>query len=110
MSVVYFKFHSSNTYDSVPCDGLYLTVAELKKGILAAKKLPMGKKMSSDLKIINEQTKEEYKNDDDMIARNVSVIVSRVPLKTRMCKHEEFQTVHLEVNIGITTRHCQLRR
>ncbi len=91
MSVVYFKFASSNTYDSVPCEGLYLTVAELKKEILAAKKL--GKKMNSDLRVINEQTKEEYENDDDMISRNASVIVSRVPPKQRMCKHEEFQAL-----------------
>ncbi|GAB6025877.1 E3 ubiquitin-protein ligase rbbp6 [Chamberlinius hualienensis] len=74
---VHYKFKSSLDYDTVTFDGLHISVADLKKAILQQKKI--GKGFDFDLKITNAQTKEVYSDDDCLIPKNASVIVSRVP-------------------------------
>ena len=56
MSVVHFKFKSSVDYDKITFDGLTITLADLKKSIMAKKKL--GQTVDFDLRITNSQTRE----------------------------------------------------
>lgn len=79
MSVVYYKFKSSNEFDTVTFDGIGITLADFRKSIYGQKKL--GKPSELDeIQVKNAQTQEEYVKDDDMIPRNASVIISRVPV------------------------------
>lgn len=52
--VVYYKFKAFLDYDKIDFDGLYISVADLKKKIIARKKL--AKTHSFHLKIKNAQT------------------------------------------------------
>lgn len=74
---VHYKFKSSLDYDTVTFDGLHISVGDLKKAILQQKKI--GKGFDFDLQITNAQTKEVYADDEALIPKNASVIVSRVP-------------------------------
>ncbi|XP_064632657.1 E3 ubiquitin-protein ligase RBBP6-like [Lineus longissimus] len=79
MSVVYYKFKSSNEFDTVTFDGIGITLADFRKSIYGQKKL--GKPSELDeIQVKNAQTQEEYVKEDDMIPRNASVIISRVPV------------------------------
>ena len=54
MSFVHFKFKSQIPYDTLTFDGLHISLADLKKGIIAKKKL--GKTSDFALRIVNAQT------------------------------------------------------
>ena len=56
MAVVYYKFKSSLNYDTLPVEGHNISLGELKKAIISAKKL--GKNTEFDLQVTNAQTKE----------------------------------------------------
>ena len=56
MSFVHFKFKSGVDFDKVTFDGLAITLTDLKKAIMAKKKLPQT--VGFDLQITNSQTKE----------------------------------------------------
>lgn len=75
---VHYKFKSSLDFDTVTFDGLHISVADLKKAILQQKKI--GRGADFDLQITNAQTKEVYTQEDVLIPKNTSVIVSRVPV------------------------------
>lgn len=75
---VHYKFKSSLEYDTVTFDGLHISVGDLKKSILQQKKI--GRSADFDLQVTNAQTKEVYEKDDDLIPKNTSVIVCRVPV------------------------------
>ncbi|BFZ03342.1 hypothetical protein BsWGS_06381 [Bradybaena similaris] len=77
MSCIHYKFKSSLDYNSVTFDGMHLSLAELKKLISLQKRLKPGE---FDLEITNAQTGDVYKKNDELIAKNTSVIVSRVPV------------------------------
>ncbi|XP_013082618.2 E3 ubiquitin-protein ligase RBBP6-like [Biomphalaria glabrata] len=77
MSCIHYKFKSSLDYNSVTFDGLHLSLADLKKAIIQQKRLKPGE---FDLEITNAQTGDVYKKNDELIAKNTSVIVSRVPM------------------------------
>ncbi|KNC98149.1 cleavage polyadenylation factor subunit MPE1 [Spizellomyces punctatus DAOM BR117] len=77
MSIVFYKFKSAKDYDTCTFDGTNISVFDLKREIMQAKKL--GKGTDFDLMIYNAQTNEEYKDDMYMIPRNTSVLVSRHP-------------------------------
>lgn len=53
---VYYKFKSAKDYDSVPIDGHFISVANLKEKIFESKHL--GKGTDYDLTIFNAQTDE----------------------------------------------------
>ena len=59
---VYYKFNAARDYDTLPIDGLYITLAALKEGITHQKRLGKG---LCDLKITNAETK-EGKDSTDM--------------------------------------------
>jgi E3 ubiquitin-protein ligase RBBP6 len=94
MSSVHFQFKSAKEFSTVSFEGSYISLSELKKAIIAQKKLA---KADFDLQITNAQTGEgaaqhtvsiplshllssEYKDDATLIPKNTSVIVARVPL------------------------------
>lgn len=64
-------------YDTLTFDGLHISLADLKKAIIQKK---MGKNNDFDLQVTNAQTKEVYSADTDLVPKNASVIVSRIPL------------------------------
>ncbi|KAK6092877.1 Protein mpe1 [Batrachochytrium dendrobatidis] len=77
MSIVFYKFKSAKDFDTCTFDGAGISVFDLKREIMFAKKL--GKGQDFDLALHNAQTKEEYTNDTTIISRNSSVLVSRNP-------------------------------
>ncbi|ESO87146.1 hypothetical protein LOTGIDRAFT_106958 [Lottia gigantea] len=79
MSCIHYKFKTTLDYRSVSFDGVALSLADLKKAIFQQKRMKPGE---FDLDITNAQTKEVYKNPDELIPKNSSVIVSRVPIQT----------------------------
>ncbi|XP_025417143.1 E3 ubiquitin-protein ligase RBBP6 isoform X2 [Sipha flava] len=81
---VHYKFKSAISYDTITFDGLHISVKDLKKAILHQKQI--GKNTDFDLQVINAQTNEEYTNDQTLIPKNTSLIVSRIPLTTQQKK------------------------
>ncbi|ORY03290.1 DWNN-domain-containing protein [Basidiobolus meristosporus CBS 931.73] len=77
MSVVYYKFKSAKDYDVCTFDGTGISVFDLKREIILAKKL--GKGTDFDLAVYNAQTNEEYTDDNFLIPRATSVLVRRLP-------------------------------
>ncbi|CAE1273637.1 RBBP6 [Acanthosepion pharaonis] len=78
MSSVHYKFKSCLQYDTVTFDGLHISLIDLKKAIIQQKKL--GKSTEFDLQITNAQSKQRYIYEEDLIPKNASVIVTRVPI------------------------------
>lgn len=56
MSCIHYKFRSSLDYDTITFDGLSISLTDLKREIMAKKKV--GKNTDFDLEITNAQTKE----------------------------------------------------
>ncbi|KAI9208706.1 DWNN domain-containing protein [Polychytrium aggregatum] len=79
MSIVYYKFKAAKSFDTVIFDGTTISVFDLKKEIMQQKKL--GKGTDFDLSIHNAETSEEYYDDNYMVPRNTSVLVSRMPAR-----------------------------
>lgn len=79
---VYFKFKSAKDYDSIPIDGHFITVGNLKEKIFESKHL--GRGTDFDLVVTNAQTNEEYLDEDTLIPKNTSVLIRRVPGRPRM--------------------------
>ncbi|XP_029914386.1 E3 ubiquitin-protein ligase RBBP6-like isoform X2 [Myripristis murdjan] len=99
MAHVHYKFSSKLKSDTVVFDGLYITLKELKRQIMGREKLRAG---DCDLQITNSQTKEEYTDDDALIAKNSSVIIRRIPVggvrasnsKTNIIERSDHQLHH----------------
>ncbi|XP_058221892.1 E3 ubiquitin ligase PQT3-like isoform X3 [Rhododendron vialii] len=79
---VYYKFKSAKDYDSIPTDGHFISLANLKEKVFELKKL--GRGTDFDLVVTNAQTNEEYVDEAVLIPRNTSVLVRRVPGRPRM--------------------------
>jgi hypothetical protein len=93
---IYFKFNSWNetNYDTIPLDtsSVVITVGELKQLISKKKKIDR----NTGLVLVNPQSKEgwslrsrfsssftiEYKDDNQFVQKNASVIVRMVPIST----------------------------
>ncbi|XP_008797347.1 E3 ubiquitin ligase PQT3-like isoform X2 [Phoenix dactylifera] len=78
---VYYKFKSAKDYDSVPIEGQFISVANLKERIFESKHL--GRGTDFDLMVSNAQTNEEYVDEGAMIPKNTSVLIRRVPGRPR---------------------------
>ncbi|CAN0007396.1 unnamed protein product [Discosporangium mesarthrocarpum] len=76
-STVKFKFKSAMEYDTVSFAGTGIKLLDLKRAIVDQKQLHLG--MEFDLELVNDQTKEVYKGDTEVVAKNASVVVKRVP-------------------------------
>jgi len=81
---VHYKFKSAISYDTITFDGLHISLKDLKKAILHQKQI--GKNTDFDLQVTNAQTNEEYNNNQTLIPKNTSLIVSRIPLTTQQKK------------------------
>ncbi|KAA8522209.1 hypothetical protein F0562_012882 [Nyssa sinensis] len=79
---VYYKFKSAKDYDSIPIDGHFITVSNLKEKIFETKHL--GRGTDFDLVVTNAQTNEEYLDEAMLIPKNTSVLIRRVPGRPRM--------------------------
>ncbi|KAL6008126.1 hypothetical protein ACLOJK_033632 [Asimina triloba] len=79
---VYYKFKSAKDYDSIPIDGHFISVGNLKEKIFESKHL--GRGTDFDLMVSNAQTNEEYPDEAMLIPKNTSVLVRRVPGRPRM--------------------------
>ncbi|KAI8906867.1 DWNN domain-containing protein [Gorgonomyces haynaldii] len=78
MSVVFYKFKSAKDFDTCTFNGQGISVFDLKREIMVSKKL--GKGTDFDLALFNAQDeKQEYSDDQTVIPRNTSVLVSRKP-------------------------------
>ena len=75
--VVYFKFKSAISPDSVTFNGSFISVAELKN-LIAARK-GFGQDAGAELILTNPSSKEDYTNDTQQIPRQTTVHVRRVP-------------------------------
>ncbi|XP_032669076.1 E3 ubiquitin-protein ligase RBBP6 isoform X2 [Odontomachus brunneus] len=101
---VHYKFKSTLDYDTVSFDGLHISVADLKKAIFHQKRI--GKNTDFDLQITNAQTKEDYTDDNALIAKNTSLIVARVPLTVQQKRSWDrnetppFNNLKDEANLG----------
>ncbi|KAI3997916.1 hypothetical protein MKX01_038807 [Papaver californicum] len=79
---VYYKFKSAKDFNSIPIDGHFILVANLKEKIFESKHL--GRGTDFDLMVANAQTNEEYQDEATLIPKNTSVLVRRVPGRPRM--------------------------
>ncbi|KAI3946979.1 hypothetical protein MKW98_003542 [Papaver atlanticum] len=73
---VYVKFKSAKDFFSVPVTSAYTSVSELKSLIRHSKKYGHGK--DYDITITNPLTNEDY-SEDELILKNSSVLVRRIP-------------------------------
>ena len=77
MSSVFYKFKIAKDYDTCKFDGTGISVFDLKKDIMITKKL--GKGTDFDLILWNSSSAEEILDDNEIIPKNSSVLVSRRP-------------------------------
>ena len=83
MSVRY-KFKNDLNYSTLNIDGFHISVRDLKRAIVEAKKL--GRVTDYDLIVKESNTEESFNNDDDLIPKNSSLVVSRQPLEKNQKK------------------------
>merc|ERR1719391_965464 len=74
-----FKFKNDLDYHSIPCDGINISVIDLKRSIIRQKKL--GKVTDFDLVITNTATEHVYNDENELISKNTTVTVQRAPLE-----------------------------
>jgi protein MPE1 len=77
MSSVFYKFKIVKDYDTCKFDGTGISVFDLKRDIMITKKL--GKGTDFDLVLWNTSSGEEIVDDNEVIPKNSSVLVSRRP-------------------------------
>ena len=77
MSVRY-KFKNDLNFTTLTIDGFHISVIDLKKAIVQAKKL--GRITDFDLIVTDSNTDKEYSKDEDLVPKNTSLIVARHPL------------------------------
>ena len=75
---VRFKFKNDLEFVTLPCDGFHISVRDLKKSIIRAKKL--GRITDFDLIVTNQQTNETFEDEDELIPKNSTLIIARHPL------------------------------
>ncbi|EPS61422.1 hypothetical protein M569_13374, partial [Genlisea aurea] len=78
---VYYKFKSAKDYDSVAVDGHFISVGHLKEKIFELKHL--GRGTDFDLVVTNAQTNEDFSEEGELIPKNTSVLIRRVPGRSR---------------------------
>ncbi|KAK0446750.1 DWNN domain-containing protein [Armillaria borealis] len=76
-SSVFYKFNSRRDESRVTFDGTGISVFDLKRDIILANN--MGKANDFDLYIYDSTSKQEYKDDSEIIPRSSYVIVKRLP-------------------------------
>lgn len=79
LSVVHFRMHHGKDSEQITFSGNGIKLLDLKKEIVDKKKITGT--LDFDLKIVDEQNK-EYVDDDEIVPKNASVVVRRVPAKS----------------------------
>jgi E3 ubiquitin-protein ligase RBBP6 len=77
MSVRY-KFKNDLAYTTLNTDGFHISVRDIKKAIVQAKKF--GRITDFDLLVSESNTEEVFGNEDDLIPKNTTLIIARHPL------------------------------
>jgi E3 ubiquitin-protein ligase RBBP6 len=75
---VRFKFKNDIEYSAIPCDGFHISVHDLKRAIIRAKRL--GRVTDFDLDVTNHQDGKVFENDETLIPKNSTLIIVRKPL------------------------------
>ncbi len=75
---VRFKFKNDLDFSSVPVDGFHISVRDLKRAIIAKKRL--GRVTDFDLDVINQQNERPYDTEEALISKNSTLVVVRRPL------------------------------
>ena len=75
---VRFKFKNDLDFQPIPCDGYHISVRDLKRSIIRTKKF--GKMTDFDLVVTNCQSQQVYTDDNELIAKNTTLVVQRAPL------------------------------
>lgn len=70
---VRFKFKNDLDFSAVPVDGFHVSVKDLKRAIIAKKRL--GRVTDFDLDIVNQQNDKPYESEDELISKNSTLIV-----------------------------------
>uniref|UniRef100_A0A1I7W3Y6 DWNN domain-containing protein n=1 Tax=Loa loa TaxID=7209 RepID=A0A1I7W3Y6_LOALO len=96
MSSIHYKFKATLEYKTLVFDGLHISVTDLKKEICEKENI---KAESFDLVLTNAHTKRQYTG-DELIPRNSSVIVQRIP-RDNAAKLPKVQDT---TNSGIVTK------
>ncbi|KAL3997151.1 DWNN domain family protein [Acanthocheilonema viteae] len=96
MSSIHYKFKATLEYKTLVFDGLHISVIDLKKEICEKENI---KAESFDLVLTNAHTKRQYTG-DELIPRNSSVIVQRIP-RDNAAKLPKVQDT---TNSGIVTK------
>ena len=73
-SCIHYKFGNTTNYSAIKFQGLEISLSELKMRILNANHMN-----HSPLQIANAHSKKVYTEDSEMLSRNTSVIVKRIP-------------------------------
>ena len=73
-SCIHYKFGNTTNYCAIKFQGLEISLSDLKMRILEANHMN-----HSPLQIINAHNKKVYEEDSEMVPRNTSVIVKRIP-------------------------------
>ncbi|CAL4073981.1 unnamed protein product, partial [Meganyctiphanes norvegica] len=81
---VHYKFKSAVEYDTLPVDGVNISLVDLKEAIIQQKRLGRGQPF--DLQITNAETNEVYTDEKTLIPKNSSLIVARVPIDPSLLK------------------------
>jgi len=79
---VRFKFKNDREFSAVPCDGFHISVRDLKRAIVARKRL--GRETDFDLEVINQHEDGEaapYTDEEALIPKNSTLIIVRKPLE-----------------------------
>lgn len=76
-SSVHFRFKSARQFETLPFEGDFLKVADLKVAIVARKKLNFGE--GFDLEISDAATSDVFHDENALVQKNTSVIVRRIP-------------------------------
>ena len=103
MSVRY-KFKNDLEFSTLPCDGWDVSLRDLKKAVVRAKKL--GRITDFDLVVTNEQTSQVYSSDEDLIPKNSTLIVARRPLQSgqkRVWEEEKLPSITSNSTVSSTT-------
>eukprot|EP01031_Cornospumella_fuschlensis_P052773 gene52773-64481_t len=78
LSEVHFRMHHGKDFEKVTFSGNGIKLLDLKKEIVDKKKITGT--LDFDLKVTDESNK-EYVDDDEIVPKNASVVVRRVPAK-----------------------------
>lgn len=104
---IFYKFSSSNTFDTLEIDGRSISSFELKNRIAAKLTSKKSQNLDFTLELTNAQTKRLY-NDKDMVPANTWVIVKRVPLHCKITTPPKLTITQQETKIPCISKQDDL--